>query len=141
MCVCLLQAHRHREQVMTGSAYVWILPQFSDPEWWRLEHDDIVRLRPQQRCSNYEMEEILNSTHVMNIGVYNHKFPTLDSEWNQTVSIVSLFHKRLPYITVASELLLTSLDLSTAKIQFVFVDPPLVFGKQWSMGCDSLWRV
>ena len=82
------QAHRHRKKRLTGAAYVWILPQFYDPKWWKLNEQEMAQLRPSQRCSNYEMEEILNTTHVLSIGILHHQIPSLDSRGNQTVSIV-----------------------------------------------------
>ena len=83
-----LQAHRHRKIAMTGSAYVWILPQFYDPHWWSLSNNSISKLRPSQRCSNKEIEEILNTTHVISVGVHHHRLRGVDPELNQTVPIV-----------------------------------------------------
>lgn len=86
-----IQASRNSPTRLTGPAYVWILPLFYDPDWWRVSEQDISQLRPSQRCSNYEMEEILNTTHVLSVGLHHHQFPTLDAGWNQTVAIVRYY--------------------------------------------------
>ena len=84
----MLQAHRNSHRKLTGAAYVWILPLFYDTHWWRLSQHQINNLRPTQRCSNYEMREILNTTHVLSVGLHHHLVPSLDTGWNQTVAIV-----------------------------------------------------
>ena len=83
-----MQAHRHKEGQLTGTAYVWILPSFYDPRWWEMSEDEIARLHPSQQCSNDEMEEILNTTHVFSIGIYNYQYESLDSGWSQSVNLV-----------------------------------------------------
>ena len=99
-----IQAHRYKQVKLTGPAYVWILPSFYDPRWWELSEDEIDRLHPSQQCSNYEMEEILNTTHVFSIGVYNYQYESLDSGWPQSVNIVRHNNIYSPWITPCSKI-------------------------------------
>ena len=87
-----MQAHGQEQSQLTGPAYVWILPSFYDPRWWEMSEDEIARLHPSQQCSNYEMEEILNTTHVFSIGIYNYQYESLDSGWPQSVNLVRCLH-------------------------------------------------
>ena len=90
-----IQAHNHRTVRLTGAAYVWIIPSFYDPHWWQLSDEQISQLPSSQRCSNYEIEEIFNRTHVLSAALYNYQLKSVDDWRNQTVNIVcdTVFHE------------------------------------------------
>ncbi len=49
------------ERGLTTSENVWILPTYYDPKWWVLDEEELSRLPLEERCSNAELINILNS--------------------------------------------------------------------------------
>ncbi len=60
---------------LTTSENVWIFPTYYNPKWWVLDEEELSRLPLEERCSNEELINILNSA----IFVKSFKYPRLGS--------------------------------------------------------------
>ena len=65
---------------------MWILPSYYDPGWWQLEVAELALLPDGEKCSNQEMEGILEST--LFLGVVKFSLVNEVGNWNNYVSIV-----------------------------------------------------
>ena len=46
---------------LTTSGNVWILPSYYNPNWWKLKEEEIEELPENEKCSNNDMVDIINS--------------------------------------------------------------------------------
>ena len=68
----LLQANKLG---LVSQDHVWILPSYSTPFWWELSDTDLQMMPEKERCSNDEMDSLLEST----IFFHAVKLPAFDS--------------------------------------------------------------
>ncbi len=80
---------------LLDESHVWILPQFNQLDWWKLEENVIFSLHSSINCSNKEMLEIFNTTNIIVVDSLKYSIPgynldgDIDEQFYVIVSIIN----------------------------------------------------